>query len=166
MTAWGNKSGQQLTKRDVPSSPIVSHHQGDELPLFSFPWKPECSAECSGCHPAEHSDMGNPAKAHRTTQVFNGKYMLKGVTGLRPKGLAPCSLQICGSQGQYCEIICGWQFHHPWVTGGPWDTGRLSANFICCGCVLSHAWHFLYTQNGKGNKRKPKKFDLVLFVCK
>jgi len=32
--------------------------------------------------------MGNPSEAHRATQVFNVKHMLKYVAGLRPKGLA------------------------------------------------------------------------------
>lgn len=114
LTAGGNKSGQQLRKRAVASSAFVSHHQADELSPCSSPSKPEHSAECSGCHPAERSDTGNPAEAHRAAQVFNGKHTRKCVAGLRPKGLAPCSLQLLGSQGQYCHIPCGRQFLRPW----------------------------------------------------
>lgn len=87
------------------SSAFVSRHQADELSLYSSPLEPEHDAECSGCHPAEHSDMGNPVEAHRATHAFNGKHLLKCVAGLRPKGLGPCGLQLFGSQRQYCDTM-------------------------------------------------------------
>jgi len=159
LTAVGNKSGQQLRKRAEASTAFVSHHQADELSPYSSPLKPEQGAECSGCHPAEHSDMGNPAEARRATQVFNGECMLKCVAGPRPKGLAPCSLQLLGSQGRYCNTPCGRQFLSPWVTGGH------EQNVFFCGFISSCAQGFLYTQNEKANKRKPEKFNLVWLVC-